>query len=115
MSRTTNEPPKVAQVGPKTDLYKLWELAFDRYNRNLDNKVSIKTLPRIQSLSGVIGQVDEAANEFSLHRHNMSALVRLRTTVADYLGLAKDVGDLIVGSAVAVREKNFSINERFLF
>jgi hypothetical protein len=104
MSRTANERPKVGQVGPQTDLYQLWELAFDRYNRNLDNKVSIKTLPRIQSLSGVISQVDEAVDEFSWHRNNKSRLARLRTAVGDYLGLVKDVGDLIVGSAVAVRE-----------
>jgi hypothetical protein len=104
MSRTANERPKVAQVGPQTDLYQLWELAFDRYNKNLYNKVSIKTLPRVQSLSGVISQVDEAAGDFSWHRNNKSRLDRLRTAVGDYLGLAKDVGDLIAGSAVAVRE-----------
>jgi hypothetical protein len=97
-----------------TDLYQLWQKAFASYNSNIRGSnsktaVSIETLPRIRTLDGVIAQVDQASREWSIRRHNQGRLDRLRSAVAEYLGLAQTVGDLVVQSAVAVQPISKSI------
>jgi response regulator RpfG family c-di-GMP phosphodiesterase len=94
-----------------TDLYQLWQKAFVSYNNNLrgsksKNAVSIEALPRIRTLDGVITQVDQASREWDTHRHK-GRIDKLRSAVAEYLGLAQTVGDLVVQSAVAVQAHKY--------